>query len=508
MFRAGGFHGQFELKEELGKGAFSVVRKCVSVKDPKKVFAAKIINNTKLTSRELQKLEREVTICRKLSHPNIVRLHDAILDDSIHYMLFDLVTGGELFEDIVAREFYTESDASTCIQQILDSVSYCHRNKICHRDLKPENLLLATRARGAPVKLADFGLAVQLKDEDSWYGFAGTPGYLAPEVVRREFYNQAVDVWACGVILYILLVGYPPFWDEDQHRLYAQIRAGSIEFPSPEWDSVTDEAKDLISRLIKVDAKERLTADQALSHPWICQKEHIASRAHRQNTLLGLRRFNARKKLKGAILTTIISSRMTTQANNMSQNMSRTELDAMGKEFGATQKKESVEREQASYLHTPRNSLVPDRPAETATSSSGGAVLAYADPTNEVVSVTQQLMFAMDSNDWNAFALLCDNDMTSYLPEFPGQRLHGLDTHRFTLEHRDKPLAMQSSMQAPHVRIHSSDSACISLTRIMQWKDQGTGGCGSASFSETLLWHRRQSSGNWICSHYHSTKIN
>jgi calcium/calmodulin-dependent protein kinase (CaM kinase) II len=140
------------------------------------------------------------------------------------------VTGGELFEDIVAREFYSEADASHCIQQILESVNHCHQNGIVHRDLKPENLLLASKAKGAAVKLADFGLAIEVQGEQqAWFGFAGTPGYLSPEVLKKEPYGKAVDIWACGVILYILLVGYPPFWDEDQHRLYAQIKAGTYD---------------------------------------------------------------------------------------------------------------------------------------------------------------------------------------------------------------------------------------------------------------------------------------
>lgn len=140
------------------------------------------------------------------------------------------VTGGELFEDIVAREYYTEFDASLCIQQILESVQHCHQFGIVHRDLKPENLLLASKLKGAAVKLADFGLAIELQgDQQAWFGFAGTPGYLSPEVLKKEPYGKPVDIWACGVILYILLVGYPPFWDEDQHKLYAQIKAGTYD---------------------------------------------------------------------------------------------------------------------------------------------------------------------------------------------------------------------------------------------------------------------------------------
>ncbi|NXJ40450.1 KCC2B kinase, partial [Ciconia maguari] len=257
-----------------------------------------------------QKLEREARICRLLKHPNIVRLHDSISEEGFHYLVFDLVTGGELFEDIVAREYYSEADASHCIQQILEAVLHCHQMGVVHRDLKPENLLLASKSKGAAVKLADFGLAIEVQGEQqAWFGFAGTPGYLSPEVLRKDPYGKPVDMWACGVILYILLVGYPPFWDEDQHRLYQQIKAGAYDFPSPEWDTVTPEAKDLINKMLTINPAKRITASEALKHPWICQRSTVASMMHRQETVDCLKKFNARRKLKGAILTTMLATR-------------------------------------------------------------------------------------------------------------------------------------------------------------------------------------------------------
>ncbi|KAM9365486.1 calcium/calmodulin-dependent protein kinase type II subunit gamma isoform 3-T3 [Pholidichthys leucotaenia] len=303
------FTDEYQLFEELGKGAFSIVRRCVK-KSTGQEYAAKIINTKKLSARDHQKLEREARICRLLKHPNIVRLHDSISEEGFHYLVFDLVTGGELFEDIVAREYYSEADASHCINQILESVSHIHQHEIVHRDLKPENLLLASKMKGAAVKLADFGLAIEVQgDQQAWFGFAGTPGYLSPEVLRKDPYGKPVDIWACGVILYILLVGYPPFWDEDQHKLYQQIKAGAYDFPSPEWDTVTPEAKNLINQMLTINPAKRITADQALKHPWVCQRSTVASMMHRQETVECLRKFNARRKLKGAILTTMLVSR-------------------------------------------------------------------------------------------------------------------------------------------------------------------------------------------------------
>uniref|UniRef100_A0A8C3BCM8 calcium/calmodulin-dependent protein kinase n=1 Tax=Cairina moschata TaxID=8855 RepID=A0A8C3BCM8_CAIMO len=284
------FTDEYQLYEELGKGAFSVVRRCVK-KNSSQEYAAKIINTKKLSARDHQKLEREARICRLLKHPNIVRLHDSISEEGFHYLVFDLVTGGELFEDIVAREYYSEADASHCIHQILESVNHIHQHDIVHRDLKPENLLLASKCKGAAVKLADFGLAIEVQGEQqAWFGFAGTPGYLSPEVLRKDPYGKPVDIWACGVILYILLVGYPPFWDEDQHKLYQQIKAGAYD------------------------------VRPGIRSPWGLlrgQRSTVASMMHRQETVECLRKFNARRKLKVRMIGSTESCNTTTEDEDL-----------------------------------------------------------------------------------------------------------------------------------------------------------------------------------------------
>ncbi|KFV98388.1 Calcium/calmodulin-dependent protein kinase type II subunit gamma, partial [Fulmarus glacialis] len=239
-----------------------------------------------------QKLEREARICRLLKHPNIGK------------------SPWDQRDGVSCTLVVKWESKGHCIHQILESVNHIHQHDIVHRDLKPENLLLASKCKGAAVKLADFGLAIEVQGEQqAWFGFAGTPGYLSPEVLRKDPYGKPVDIWACGVILYILLVGYPPFWDEDQHKLYQQIKAGAYDFPSPEWDTVTPEAKNLINQMLTINPAKRITADQALKHPWVCQRSTVASMMHRQETVECLRKFNARRKLKGAILTTMLVSR-------------------------------------------------------------------------------------------------------------------------------------------------------------------------------------------------------
>merc|ERR1712071_319960 len=433
-------------------------------------FAAKIINTKKLSARDFQKLEREARICRKLQHPNIVRLHDSIQEESFHYLVFDLVTGGELFEDIVAREFYSEADAS-----------HCHQNGVVHRDLKPENLLLASKAKGAAVKLADFGLAIEVQGEQqAWFGFAGTPGYLSPEVLKKEPYGKPVDIWACGVILYILLVGYPPFWDEDQHRLYAQIKAGAYDYPSPEWDTVTPEAKNLINQMLTVNPAKRITAAEALKHPWICQRERVASVVHRQETVDCLKKFNARRKLKGAILTTMLATRnfssrsiinkKTSEGSNVkeSTDSSTTIEDEEVKEKA----KAGVDRSSTVIAKEPEDQAKVENTKTTSQLSNnrGGSAR-----KQEILKLTEQLLEAISSGDYEIYSKLCDPHLTSFEPEALGNLVEGMEFHKFFFDNAvlgKSTKSVNTLILNPHIHLMGDDSACIAYVRLTQFMDK------------------------------------
>ncbi|XP_026703616.1 calcium/calmodulin-dependent protein kinase type II subunit delta isoform X25 [Athene cunicularia] len=492
------FTDEYQLFEELGKGAFSVVRRCMKITTGQE-YAAKIINTKKLSARDHQKLEREARICRLLKHPNIVRLHDSISEEGFHYLVFDLVTGGELFEDIVAREYYSEADASHCIQQILESVNHCHLNGIVHRDLKPENLLLASKSKGAAVKLADFGLAIEVQGEQqAWFGFAGTPGYLSPEVLRKDPYGKPVDMWACGVILYILLVGYPPFWDEDQHRLYQQIKAGAYDFPSPEWDTVTPEAKDLINKMLTINPAKRITASEALKHPWICQRSTVASMMHRQETVDCLKKFNARRKLKGAILTTMLATR------NFSGGLSLSAKSLLKKPDGVKESTESsnttIEDEDVKAGKSMKNANSEIHSLESELShSTPSSVLSRK---QEIIKVTEQLIEAINNGDFEAYTKICDPGLTSFEPEALGNLVEGMDFHRFYFENAlsksNKPI--HTIILNPHVHLVGDDAACIAYIRLTQYMD-GSGMPKTMQSEETRVWHRRD--GKWQNVHFH-----
>ncbi|XP_024280601.1 calcium/calmodulin-dependent protein kinase type II delta chain isoform X12 [Oncorhynchus tshawytscha] len=541
------FTDEYQLYEELGKGAFSVVRRCVK-KSNGQEFAAKIINTKKLSARDHQKLEREARICRLLKHPNIVRLHESISEEGFHYLVFDLVTGGELFEDIVAREYYSEADASQCINQILESVHHMHQHDIVHRDLKPENLLLASKLKGAAVKLADFGLAIDVQgDEQAWFGFAGTPGYLSPEVLRKDPYGKPVDIWACGVVLYILLVGYPPFWDEDQHKLYQQIKAGAYDFPSPEWDTVTPEAKNLINQMLTINPAKRITADQALKHPWICQRSTVASMMHRQETVECLRKFNARRKLKGAILTTMLVTRNFSACKSLLNKKSdggvkgstescniTEEEDVKGRKVSAcgssvdsamvSQCSASEEQTQAQPPHCPPasaplhddakhtfanwkssgHSSCPDLeqalPAPPSVAPGGSNV--QLTRKQEIIKITEQLIEAINNGDFEAYTRICDPGLTSFEPEALGNLVEGMDFHKFYFENllskNSKPV--HTTILNPHVHLIGEDAACIAYIRLTQYIDS-QGRPRSCQSEETRVWHRRDA--KWLNVHFH-----
>ncbi|XP_048419748.1 calcium/calmodulin-dependent protein kinase type II subunit gamma isoform X2 [Stegostoma tigrinum] len=520
------FSDDYQLYEELGKGAFSVVRRCVKLSTGQE-FAAKIINTKKLSARDHQKLEREARICRLLKHPNIVRLHDSISEEGFHYLIFDLVTGGELFEDIVAREYYSEADASQCIHQILESVNHIHQHDIVHRDLKPENLLLASKCKNAAVKLADFGLAIEVQgDQHAWFGFAGTPGYLSPEVLRKDPYGKPVDIWACGVILYILLVGYPPFWDEDQHKLYQQIKAGAYDFPSPEWDTVTPEAKNLINQMLTINPAKRITATEALKHPWVCQRSTVASMMHRQETVECLRKFNARRKLKGAILTTMLATRnfsvgrqytapaVTTTAavglaEQAAKNLLNKKTDGVKPQtnnsknniVGAPKENTSqptTMEPQTTVVHNPTDGIKgSSESCNTATEDEEGKAR-----KQDIIKITEQLIEAINNGDFEAYTKICDPGLTSFEPEALGNLVEGMDFHKFYFENllskNSKPI--HTTILNPHVHLIGEDAACIAYIRLTQYIDS-QGRPRTTQSEETRVWHRRE--GKWQNIHFH-----
>jgi len=259
----------YEFGPTIGQGAFSIVREATNKETNEKV-AIKQIAKQHITSADMKRLTTEIEIMKKLKHSNIIQLIDVYDNAPDHlYLVMELVKGGELFDKIVDRGQYSEKDACNIVKQMVAAVQYMHDHGVCHRDLKPENLLCSGDDEEELVRIADFGLSKIFEHGEELKTACGTPDYVAPEVLECKPYDMAVDMWSVGVITYILLCGYTPFYANTHQELFQKITSLEYDFPSPEWDEISTSAKDFIKKLLVKDPMARLTAEQCTLHPWL-----------------------------------------------------------------------------------------------------------------------------------------------------------------------------------------------------------------------------------------------
>ena len=257
---------QYDVIQELGRGNYAVVHFAKRRSDGMPV-AIKVLEKRGLNDKGVEQVQEEMTVLKQLDHPNLLKLVESCEDDERFFIVTELCDGGELFDRIVEREYYSEQDAQKILRDLASALLYMHSRKIVHRDLKPENILLSSKADDAIIKVADFGFSKQL--EDAAASTLGTPAYVAPEILEKKPYDCAVDMWSFGVIAYVLLCGYLPFADDNPNELFRKIRTGAFVYDSPYWDNISQDAKDLISSCLQVDPRRRLTASDVLKHPWI-----------------------------------------------------------------------------------------------------------------------------------------------------------------------------------------------------------------------------------------------
>jgi len=292
---------QYEFKSELGRGAFSIVYLAVH-KATNNHFAVKVINKKDLGKDYEKNLKMEVDILKKVNHPNIIALKELFDTPDKLYLIMELVTGGELFDKIVEKGSYTEDEASTLVRKIVSAVDYLHNLGIVHRDLKPENLLLKRADNDLEIAIADFGLSKIVGQQMMMQTACGTPSYVAPEVLNASGYGKEVDMWSIGVITYILLCGFPPFYGDTVPEIFEQIMEANFDYPEEYWGSVTKEAKDFINKLLVVDSDKRMSAVDALRHPWLAGgvASHGTGKSLNTHKLkeLTAERQNTRSKLK------------------------------------------------------------------------------------------------------------------------------------------------------------------------------------------------------------------
>ncbi|XP_045567540.1 LOW QUALITY PROTEIN: serine/threonine-protein kinase DCLK2 [Salmo salar] len=275
---------KYKVGKIIGDGNFAVVKDCVE-RSTGQEFALKIIDKARCCGKE-HLIENEVAVLRRVRHPSIIQLIEVDDTPTELYLVMELVKGGDLFDAITCSTKYTERDASAMIFNLAGAIQYLHRMDIVHRDIKPENLLVCEYLDGTKsLKLGDFGLATVV--EGPLYTVCGTPTYVAPEIIAETGYGLKVDIWAAGVIAYILLCGFPPFRSENniQEELFDQILRGKLEFPSPDWDTVSLPAKMLIGEMLQVNADIRYSAEEVLSHPWVTDEATLESRNVNTETL-------------------------------------------------------------------------------------------------------------------------------------------------------------------------------------------------------------------------------
>ncbi|XP_042411463.1 calcium-dependent protein kinase 16-like [Zingiber officinale] len=260
---------KYALDRELGRGEFGVTYLCMD-RATRELLACKSISKRKLrTSVDVEDVRREVTIMRHLPRsPSIVSLREALEDDGAVHLVMELCEGGELFDRIVARGHYSERAAAVVMRTIVEVVQLCHKHGVIHRDLKPENFLFANKKENSPLKAIDFGLSIFFKTGENFSEIVGSPYYMAPEVLKRN-YGPEIDIWSAGVILYILLCGVPPFWAETEQGVAQAILKGAIDFTRDPWPNVSESAKNLVQQMLEPEPKLRLTAKQVLEHSWL-----------------------------------------------------------------------------------------------------------------------------------------------------------------------------------------------------------------------------------------------
>ncbi|XP_040887563.1 serine/threonine-protein kinase DCLK2-like [Toxotes jaculatrix] len=267
---------KYKVGKVIGDGNFAVVKECVE-RSTGQEYALKIIDKARCCGKE-HLIENEVAVLRRVRHPSIIQLIEVDETPSQLFLVMELVKGGDLFDAITSSTKYSERDASAMVFNLAGAIKYLHRMNIVHRDIKPENLLVCEYPDGTKsLKLGDFGLATVV--EGPLYTVCGTPTYVAPEIIAETGYGLKVDIWAAGVITYILLCGFPPFRSENnvQEELFDQILRGKLEFPSPDWDSISLPAKMLISQMLQVNVDARFTAEEVLSHPWVTDEAPVDS---------------------------------------------------------------------------------------------------------------------------------------------------------------------------------------------------------------------------------------
>ncbi|XP_078429998.1 calcium-dependent protein kinase 20-like isoform X2 [Wolffia australiana] len=321
---------RYELGRELGRGEFGVTYLCTDLGSGD-LFACKSISKKKLrTAIDIDDVRREVEIMKHLPlHANIVRLKETYEDEGAVHLVMEFCEGGELFDRIVSRGHYTERAAASVTRTIVEVVQMCHKHGVIHRDLKPENFLFANKKESSPLKAIDFGLSIFFSPGEKFHEIVGSPYYMAPEVLKRN-YGPEIDVWSAGVILYILLCGVPPFWAETEQGVAEAIIRSAVDFKRDPWPMISDNAKDLVRRMLNPDPAKRLTAQEVLDHPWMQNAKTAPNVPLGETVRARLQQFSVMNKFKKIALKVVAAHLSVEEASGMKEMFAMMDLNSDG----------------------------------------------------------------------------------------------------------------------------------------------------------------------------------
>jgi serine/threonine protein kinase len=314
------FNEVYKLGKQLGEGAFSVVKEGQH-RSTQESFAIKIVTKAKLSKEDEAALKDEIDVLKDLEHKHIIRLYDVFEEPQHYFMVTEKMMGGELFDRIVQKSYYNEKEARDTCEIVFSAIHYCHKKKVAHRDLKPENLLLTSENDDSDIKVADFGFAKRVSTPKSLTTQCGTPGYVAAEILEGKPYDTQADMWSIGVIVYILLGGYPPFIESNQRTLFRKIRKGQYEFHEEYWGQVSDDAKDLIRNLLTVNPDERYNSSRALGNKWIGADAKKLAGQDLGTQLAQFKKFNAKRKFKAAVSTVMAANKLNSLGSDFRANL-------------------------------------------------------------------------------------------------------------------------------------------------------------------------------------------
>ncbi|KAF7061370.1 hypothetical protein CFC21_068068 [Triticum aestivum] len=298
----------YTIGKKLGQGQFGTTYLCVEKATGKEYACKSIAKRKLLTDEDVEDVRREIQIMHHLAgHSSVVSIVGAYEDAVAVQLVMELCAGGELFDRIIQRGHYSEKAAAQLTRVIVGVIEACHSLGVMHRDLKPENFLFINNQEDSPLKAIDFGLSIFFTPGQMFTDVVGSPYYVAPEVLLKN-YGREVDVWSAGVIIYILLSGVPPFWDESEQGIFEQVLKGELDFTTDPWPSISESAKDLVRKMLNRDPKKRLTAHEALCHPWVCVDGVAPDKPLDSAVLSRLKQFSAMNKLKKMALRVIAES--------------------------------------------------------------------------------------------------------------------------------------------------------------------------------------------------------